>query len=515
MPDPPKTWFQAAVYLSLAALAAKGMSALYKIPYQNITGDTGFYVYQQVYPLYGAALVLGTYGFPLVIAKAVASHEKEGTLREHLSFYVLIMFIFFSLLGTAVIAGAPLLASLMGDEQLTGAIRWMGAPFFLVPFFAAARGYYQGKQTAGPAAVSHVAEQFVRVLVILASAWTAMQTAGVYEAGRSAGIGAFAGGLAGLFVLWLFVKKEPYWYKLSWKLPPGWPLLSGNMLKQGLFVSASAMILVLFQVVDAFTIVRQLPDREEAAGLKGIYDRSWPLIQFGAVVTTVFSYAVIPSVTKAWYTGRRARAAEEATKAMKVCIVFGGAATVGMAALMPSVNVMMFTDGSGTEALRISAVVVLTGSVFMTGAALMYAIGREGAAFLILAGAAGIKAAGNLLLIPDYGISGAAAASAVAGFTAALTALIYLAGCGCFRPFSFYFWLKTGAAFAVMAAFVLLLQEGMLFFLDERSGAAASTLFLGFSGALLFIILIWRMQVFTEKEWNELPKMHKILPYRH
>ncbi|NJP39026.1 oligosaccharide flippase family protein [Bacillus luteus] len=86
MPHSPPSWAKGAAYLSLAALAAKGLSALYKIPYQNMTGDTGFYVYQQVYPLYGAVLVLGTYGFPLVIAKALIDNGGREGIRPLLTF---------------------------------------------------------------------------------------------------------------------------------------------------------------------------------------------------------------------------------------------------------------------------------------------------------------------------------------------------------------------------------------------------------------------------------------------
>ena len=37
--------------LTLAGIIAKVLSAVYRIPFQNLVGNTGFYVYQQVYPL--------------------------------------------------------------------------------------------------------------------------------------------------------------------------------------------------------------------------------------------------------------------------------------------------------------------------------------------------------------------------------------------------------------------------------------------------------------------------------
>lgn len=50
-------WKGAAI-LTAAALAAKLLSALYRVPYQNMVGDIGFYIYQQVYPIYGIVVAL-------------------------------------------------------------------------------------------------------------------------------------------------------------------------------------------------------------------------------------------------------------------------------------------------------------------------------------------------------------------------------------------------------------------------------------------------------------------------
>ena len=37
--------------LSLSSLIAKILSAVYRVPFQNMVGDTGFYAYQQIYPI--------------------------------------------------------------------------------------------------------------------------------------------------------------------------------------------------------------------------------------------------------------------------------------------------------------------------------------------------------------------------------------------------------------------------------------------------------------------------------
>ncbi|MEL5941172.1 oligosaccharide flippase family protein, partial [Tetragenococcus halophilus] len=51
-----KTMMEGAFILTIASFIAKVLSAIYRIPFQNIVGDEGFYVYQQVYPIYGIAM---------------------------------------------------------------------------------------------------------------------------------------------------------------------------------------------------------------------------------------------------------------------------------------------------------------------------------------------------------------------------------------------------------------------------------------------------------------------------
>ena len=37
--------------LTITMVIVKSLSAIYRVPYQNILGDEGLYAYQQVYPL--------------------------------------------------------------------------------------------------------------------------------------------------------------------------------------------------------------------------------------------------------------------------------------------------------------------------------------------------------------------------------------------------------------------------------------------------------------------------------
>src|SRR5699024_8867194 len=72
-----------ALLLTIAGLISKVLSATYRIPLQNLTGDIGFFTYQQIYPLIGMTMIIGLYGFPVAVSKLVA--ENKALDKDHMS----------------------------------------------------------------------------------------------------------------------------------------------------------------------------------------------------------------------------------------------------------------------------------------------------------------------------------------------------------------------------------------------------------------------------------------------
>ncbi|WP_263849854.1 oligosaccharide flippase family protein [Lentilactobacillus parafarraginis] len=57
--------------LTASAFIAKLLSAVYRVPFQNMVGNVGFYVYQQIYPIYGIGMTFALNGLPMFISKLV------------------------------------------------------------------------------------------------------------------------------------------------------------------------------------------------------------------------------------------------------------------------------------------------------------------------------------------------------------------------------------------------------------------------------------------------------------
>lgn len=145
-----------ALVLSVAAFITKVLSALYKVPFQNLTGDEGFYVYQQIYPLYGIAVALSLNGLPLFISKLVAEEtetSKQQLIIKQIGLWLMIisftLFVFFWL-------GASWIAEKMGDEELLPVIRSVSYIYLFIPFLSSIRGFFQGNLDMIPTGISQV-----------------------------------------------------------------------------------------------------------------------------------------------------------------------------------------------------------------------------------------------------------------------------------------------------------------------------------------------------------------------
>ncbi|NBD28080.1 putative polysaccharide biosynthesis protein [Paenibacillus glycinis] len=209
-------FMQGAALMGVAMLLSKTLGTLQKIPLQNLAGDRVFGIYNAVYPLYQLLLVMVTAGFPVAVSLLVAEREaagdRDGSGRVLTASAWLLSAggaIGFLLLWT----GSHRIASWLGDEAATNAVKASALAFWVAPAMAAFRGYYQGLGRMLPSAVSQLSEQTVRVagmLALLLAGWQLGWSDARLAAGATAG--SAIGGLAGLAVIvayWLREKRGP------------------------------------------------------------------------------------------------------------------------------------------------------------------------------------------------------------------------------------------------------------------------------------------------------------------
>ncbi|WP_056988725.1 putative polysaccharide biosynthesis protein [Lacticaseibacillus camelliae] len=415
--------------LSLGGLIAKILSAVYRVPFQNMVGDTGFYAYQQIYPLYGIGMTFALSGFPVYISKQVAQ-ARDPLAQAAVAHRALVLMAWIGFAMFAVLElGADLIARAMADAGLAPIVRSVGLMFLTMPVLSAARGYFQGTFDMTKTAISQVVEQLLRVGVILLAAGVAVQHAwGPYKMAAWAMTGAFIGGLGATLVI------LPAYLKASRGFPHAATPLSeyghlfDRFVKEGGSIALFSALLILLQLVDSFTVTRGLIARgmapAAARALKGVYDRGQPLVQLGLVVATSLSTTLLPSLSRSVARGHWTAFKQTARQLIRFNLGLSLAAAAGLIALMPSVNRLLFGDTVLTGTLRVYTLCIVLVALINAYNAVLQSLNRfRYTSYGLLAGLV-VKMIANPLLTVRYGAVGAAAATVLA--LAVIVVLLYI-----------------------------------------------------------------------------------------
>ncbi|AHA08710.1 sugar transporter [Bacillus toyonensis] len=518
-----QAFWRGAIILTIASFITKVLSAFYRIPDQNIAGDVGFYIYQQIYPFYGFCLILATYGFPIIISKMVAERLERGKQKEAEE---IICVSFWFLLGIGFIGfftlffGAETIASAMGDVHLYKLLRVISFSFILMPFLSVARGYFQGFNNMMPTAVSQVIEQTIRVsIIVFLSLFLIAHGFDLYTVGAGAMLGSIAGGLIGIIVLLLYMRHDfrAIFFK-SLKRVGGKRRIVKILFWQGIAICVSNLVLIFIQMADSVSFYTLLigagEQAESAKVLKGVYDRSIPLMQLGTVVTTSFSLSLIPIITAAKERGDLAFIQEKVKLAMKITLVIGFAAAIGLTCIIQPTNIMLFENSDGSDVLSILSLSILFSSLSITTASILQGLGQtlKPAIFVVFGGC--LKLVLNYMLMPHFGVKGAAIATLIALVVIALLNSVLLmqsvSGSLINKQKMFGIVISGISMGFVLIMFIRVLQMSGLVIDGNHRGIATFEALLGVAiGGLTYMFLILKLRVFTKEELGSVMKKEK------
>lgn len=356
---------RAAAILSVASLIAKILSAFYRVPYQNLVGDEGFYVYQQIYPFYGLAMTLSLSGLPIFLSKLM--QEKKDEMEREKLFKTLFPIIFWAsgFLFLLLFLGAPLLARLMGDQQLAPLIQVVAFMYLLTCPLAFLRGNFQGIPWMTPTALSQIGEQFLRVAIIVLAALLFQQfSLSLYATGMIAFCGGFFGGLLAWGVLRYENRRTTANFRLninkSWFFFPkkaALQLIGPRLLKEGSLIFIYSGLLLFYQLADSFFVKVALEKGGfsdlQAKIEKGIYDRGQPFVQLGLVIALALASTFFPMLTRHFIKGRKMVFQQYALMFLRLTTTLASCATVGLWLVLPFMNYGLFKDNKGQMPLSL------------------------------------------------------------------------------------------------------------------------------------------------------------------
>ena len=204
------------VWLTASNFISRLLGAAYIIPWYIWMGKHGAEangLFTMGYNIYAWFLLISTAGVPVAVAKQVAKYNTKG--QEEHSFAMIRGFLkFMSLLGLvfAIIMYvlSPVFANLSGGgKDLIHVMQSLSWAVLIFPSMSVIRGFFQGHNNLKPYAISQIAEQVIRVIWMLLTAYFIMKVgSGDYvEAVTQSTFAAFIGMGASLLVLVYYLWK--------------------------------------------------------------------------------------------------------------------------------------------------------------------------------------------------------------------------------------------------------------------------------------------------------------------
>ncbi|WP_052339987.1 putative polysaccharide biosynthesis protein, partial [Gorillibacterium massiliense] len=437
-----------AAALGIAAVLSKLLGTMQKIPLQNLAGDEAFGIYSIVYPLYTLILTLATAGFPLTVSRFVSEElawGREKEARRVLGMATAVLTVTGLLFFAVLYLGADPLAKWLGARLAAPAIRSVSFALLIVPVMAALRGYFQGRQDMVPTAVSQVVEQLIRVATMLGLLLYFLDI-GASNSRIAAGatFGSVTGAVGGLAVMLIFWQRSPRSKNAKGSAAAdgeAQTAMGGGLrpeavglarfVRTALAVCLGSIALPLLTLMDSVSLPSLLAKEGmgESARLAevGLYNHAQPLVQLIGLIATSMSAALVPAIAEAKAQGQMRTLKERTEFSVRFAWFIGFAASFGLMAAAEPLNVMFFTSAEGSATMGILAFTAMFSVLNIVTGSILIGFGATTAPAVSLFAAAALKLLLNALLVPAYGIRGAAVAAVAAYALAGLANLAVLA----------------------------------------------------------------------------------------
>ncbi|RNB84188.1 polysaccharide biosynthesis protein [Brevibacillus nitrificans] len=381
-----------ALILAVAGILSKVIGMFYRIPLQEIVGDNGLGLYQEVYPLYLTFLILATAGVPVALSRVIAealAEGKQGSVGQILARSMVMM----GAIGVALFAilyvTSPLIAKLMGNPHLIEPIRAISLSLLFVPLIAVIRGFFYGYQKMLYVGLSQIVEQTLRVVFILVAS---LYLVSLGEDTDTVITGVNFGTMISTFLslgflallMWMHNRKDSVFTGAQWKRVDWWydRAFFASMWRIAWPICISALVIPIFSLTDSFLAINIFRYIWNVDGLTadtwfGIYSRGGPLLQMASLFGSSIALSIVPAIAEAV----RQKDSERVTTLTKLSLRFawliGLPAGLGLTAVAEGANLALYGDMEGTRAMAILGISAIPLSLLLATNGILQGIGKE------------------------------------------------------------------------------------------------------------------------------------------
>lgn len=258
-------------WLTASNFISRLLGAFYIIPWYAWMGthaEQANALFGMGYNIYAVFLLISTAGIPVAIAKQVSKYNALG--QEETSYHLLRKILkLTSILGLIFAAimylGSPLLAAWSGGgEDLVRVMKSLSWALLIFPSMSVLRGFFQGFNNLKPYAMSQIAEQIIRVIWMLLTAYIIMNIgSGDYvNAVVQSTFAAFIGMIASVLVLVVFLWREGKWQAIfagnTNDVTVDTQALILETIKEAIPFIITGAAIQLFQIVDQMSFINTM-----------------------------------------------------------------------------------------------------------------------------------------------------------------------------------------------------------------------------------------------------------------
>ena len=272
------TFLEGAMIATIGIILCKIIGLVYVIPFYAIIGTQGGALYSYAYSIYAIFLSLSNSGIPVAVSKVISEYNTLGYVKakerafQMASIVIIGLGIFFFLV---LVIFAPTIASvILGDiqggntlEGVTLEMRVVATALLIVPIESVTQGYFQGHKIMVPPTMANVIEQLVRVIVIVAGSFVALQVfhLSLETAVGIAVFGATIGCLVAYFYLLRVLKKNKKKIEETALVASHEPRISRKTILKKIIYYALPFVMIdvmnsAYGMVDTLTVVSGLTD---------------------------------------------------------------------------------------------------------------------------------------------------------------------------------------------------------------------------------------------------------------
>lgn len=534
--------------LAIASIIVRLIGLVYRIPMQRLIGIEGMGYYSFAFEIYNNALILSSYGLPIAVSKLVAAKRiRKEYKNEHRIFICsLVIAVIVGLIAFSILFfGAEFLSKLLANDVSAAIpLRVLSPTVLVFSIMGVFRGYYQGKNTMVPTAISQVLEQIINAIVSVAAAYFLIRnfsaSVNVAAYGAAGGtLGTLSGALIGLLFLLLVygLNRSMIIKKINndnTRYPDSYIDISKIIILTILPIILSQTVYHISGLIDnsmfahimankevtnfdkeviTNVIDGQLYTKDVRGMLIGIYSNEYRLLtNVPVAIASAIGAAIITSITAARIRGMNGVIRRKTHVAIKFNMIIAIPSAVGMAVLASPILQLLFHDSSKLSAnfMRFGSIAVILFSFSTVTTAILQGINRLKTPVINSAISLGIHIVLVFLLLKLTSMSTYALVIGNVIFALIVCVLNWIALVRYleYRQEILRTFIVPLASAGLMGVAVYFTYKGLMLALNSN---LISTLICIFEAVIIYFVLLILMKGIDEDELESLPKGERIL----